>query len=148
MHSDLTYRPINELDINDIFHLGLSHFGSSNQYSWDWSAAKIRHYLDEEFGTGLVCTRGNLLAGFALAQNKYSEQRPDVAWLTYIMINPDFKQRGVGKELFNRISAKLKESGVREIITDVYEDNRKSLEFFDKQGFAIRERWFILAKPI
>ena len=135
-------------DSKSIFELGKEHFGSPAQYSWDWNVQKVEEYANREYGSGIVCLNQKIIVGFCLAQNRYSEQRPDVAWLTYIIINSEFKGRGIGRELSERVTASLKQRGVREVITDVYEDNAESLGFFAKQGFEIKERWFILAKKI
>lgn len=144
----LTYRKIQREDIKPIFGLGRKHFGSPQQYSWDWSKAKIESYLDETFGSGVICTSGKKLVGFALAQNKYSEQKPNVAWFTYVMVDPEHQGRGIGKDLTAKVTEALKAKGVTEVITDVYENNAESLKFFEKQGFDIKERWFILARQI
>ncbi len=144
----LGYRNIQHEDVSVIFEMGKEHFGSPAQYSWDWSVRKVEEYTDTSFGSGVVCTDKEKLIGFALAQNRYSEQRPNVAWLTYVVVNPAYKGKGIGKTLTTKLTDLLKSKGVTEIITDIYENNTDSLAFFEKQGFDVKERWFILARKI
>lgn len=148
MSDEFIYRPVESRDVTSIFELGKAHFGSPTQYSWDWSTDKIETFVDPSFGTGIVCTKNNGLVGFALAQNKYSEQKPGVAWFTYIAVDPQYQNKGIGKTLSERLLQELRKKGVTEVITDIYEDNTTSLEFFGKRGFDIKERWFILARKI
>lgn len=143
----LVYRKVEGKDLKAIFELGKSHFGSPSQFSWDWSIQKLEGYLDSSFGTGIVCLDKELI-GFALAQNKYSDQKPRVAWLTYGMADKKQEGKGIGSELYKMIIAALKEVGATEIIADVYEDNAESLEFFEKKGFVIKEKWFILSRKL
>lgn len=146
--TELTYRNVQRKDVPAMFKLGKTHFGSPKQYSWDWSEKKVKAYTNSSFGSGIVCNDEDRLVGFALAQNKYSEQKPDVAWLTYVIVSPEYKGKGIGKTLTTKLTEILKKKGTRNIVTDIYEDNVESLEFFKRQGYAIKERWFILARKI
>ena len=141
------YRKLEKNDLKTIFEMGKDQFGLPSQFSWDWSLAKLDEYLDNKFGTGIVCF-GDELVGFALAQNKYSEQKPDVAWLTYIMVSSKYLSLGIGKELYNKLVVALKGIGANEITIDVYEDNVGFLEFFKKRGFNIKEKWLTLSTKI
>ncbi len=145
---NIEYRPMQKEDIDYIYKLGKENFGSETQYSWDWSISKIKEYITSSFGTAFVCVHEDKIVGFALAQNKYSEQKKGLAWFTYIMVINDFQSKGIAKKLLSMVESSLKEKGVKEIITDIYEDNKNSLNFFEKQGFEIKEKWFILAKKI
>lgn len=147
-NNDFGYRELLECDVEGIFWLGKEHFGSPSEYSWNWSTSKIREYLNQDFGTGIVCADKREVLGFVLAQNRYSEQKPDVAWLQYIMTHPNHQSRGIGKTLFEKMITELKRKGAKEILADVYENNTESLHFFENQSFDIKERWFILARKI
>jgi len=144
----LEYRKIERADVEKIFRLGESEFAHPTQYSWDWSIPKVESYLDEESGSGIVCTGREELVGFVLAENNYSRQRPNVAWLTYLMVHPNYERNGIGQTLLEKIKDVLKSKGITEVITDIFEDNELSLRFFHKQGFSVKKKWFILARDI
>jgi ribosomal protein S18 acetylase RimI-like enzyme len=144
----MLYRPMQPGDVEPILALGAAEFGSSSEYSWDWSAKEVAQYLDSSFGVGLVCTRNDDIVAFALAQRHYSQQKPDVAWFRYILVHPGHQRRGIGRRLFEQSLRALRAQGATEVVTDVYETNTESLNFFSREGFDVKERWFILAKPL
>ena len=54
--------------------------------------------------------------------------------LVSIYVRPDCKGKGVGKELFNFVTAELKNKGKNKMILWVLEDNIPSREFYKKMG--------------
>ena len=147
-HPSLQYRKIRETDLPLILRIGKEKFGSPQQYCWDWNPDKLKLYLDESFGIGMVCTDGKEIVAFILAQRKYSRQRPGAAWIPYILVNPAYQQERVGHTLFEKIKAALKEMGATEIVADIYEENSESRRFFEKEGLSLKERWVTFAGKI
>ena len=135
-------------DIDKIFLLGRPYFALSSEYSWDWSKEKIRQYLKKKVGFGTVCSEKNSLTGFALVETDYSSQKPDVAWLTYIMIDRKYRNKSVGTELLNEVLKKLKKLGKKELITDIYVKNKASIDFFNDNRFKVEERWLSMSRKV
>lgn len=144
----MMYRFIKKSDISPIFLLGKSNFGLKTEYSWDWSKEKIKQYLNKSFGFGIVCTDKNSIIGFALVQNDYSSQKPNVAWINYIFVAKHFRHKDLGSNLLKMVFSKLKKIGKTDLITDVYLKNKSSLDFFQSNKFKIKEKWLILSRKL
>jgi len=135
-------------DIKKVFSVGKSEFGKVSEYSWDWSISKIRQFLRPSFGVAIVCSEGKEILGFALAEKKYSSQKPAVAWLNYVFVKSGARHRHIGSKLVEEIILRLKKGGKKDLITDVYANNKSSLKFFKSNNFVISEKWFILSRKI
>jgi predicted N-acetyltransferase YhbS len=144
----MKYRLMRAKDVKSVFLLGEKDFGSKSEYSWDWSIKKIRKYLKRPFGFGIVCLDKDNVVGFVLAENNYSSQKPNVAWLTYIFVDENHRHMKVGSSLLSLVSEKLSSIGKTELITDIYLDNSQSIAFFGSSEFRIKERWAILSKKL
>ena len=144
----MKYRYIKKSDIISIFLLGKPHFGLKTEYSWDWSKEKIKQYLNKSFGFGIICTDKNSIIGFALVQNNYSSQKPNVAWITYVFVAKRYEHKNIGSNLLKLVFSKLKDIGKTDLITDIYVKNKSSLDFFQSNKFRVKEKWFILSRKL
>ena len=143
----MIYRPLAAHDLETIYALGKEHFASTQEFSWDWSLEELQDYLTPA-GIGIIAAEQEDILGFTLAKTSYSSQRPDVAWLTYILVKEDQQGKGIAGTLLQKIEQTLKDLGKKHLITDVYAENTSSLAFFGKQDFDKKETWHILSKPL
>jgi predicted N-acetyltransferase YhbS len=144
----MKYRSLKKEDIKKIYLMGKKDFGSSSQYSWDWSIKELKKYLNKHFGFGIVCLGKNKIIGFILVQKNYSSQKPKVSWLTYIFVKKEFRRNKIGSYLIRLSSFKLRKMGKRNFITDVYLKNKSSLSFFKSECFKKKEYWVIGDKKL
>ena len=57
------------------------------------------------------------------------------AWISVLGVDPNYMDRGIGKDLGERIFENYKEQGVKEIFTTVNWDHTDLLSFFKTLGF-------------
>jgi len=96
----------------------------------------------------MVCVDGDFIVGFVLVETDYSSQKPNVARLTYILVDEHHRHRNIASELLDLMFEKLKYLGKTDIITDVYAYNKTSLDFFDSDKFHVKEKRITLSKKI
>jgi ribosomal protein S18 acetylase RimI-like enzyme len=60
--------------------------------------------------------------------------------LIWIDVHPDQERRGIGSALLNEVIQAGKDLGLGPIICEVWDENEKALNFYDKHGFR-RYRW-------
>jgi ribosomal protein S18 acetylase RimI-like enzyme len=114
----------------------------------DWSIQKIKSYLKKSFGLGIVCLDKDSIIGFVLVEKNYSSQKPNVAWLTYIMIDKKHRHNNIASDMITLAISHLKSANKTDLITDVYMDNTASIDFFKKNNFKIKEKWVIMSRKI
>ncbi len=144
----MEYRLLRTADAERVYALGKKDFGSRSEYSWDWSVAKVRQYAKRAFGFGYVCLERSRIVGFALVENHYASQRPNVAWFTYVFVGPAHRKSGIGAELVRLTVSRLRRLGKTGVMTDVFQANSASLRFFKENGFRLSERWVMMDRRI
>lgn len=87
--------------------------------------------LDDKTVLGLE-TNGRLTAVLEVLKD-YPE--PGTAWIGLLLIHPNFRGRGLGREIVSSLSAALQPAGVREIRLGVLDENISGLDFWQKLGF-------------
>lgn len=144
----MRYRLLRERDVDTVYRLGKPDFGSQTEFSWDWSRESIREYLKHSHGFGIICVEGERIIGFVLIQKDYSSQKPNVSWVTYVYVIPQLRRHDIGSMLLERAVARLRKMGKRDLIADIYADNRGSIRFFTARKFKVQERWLLLRRSI
>ncbi len=135
-------------DIKQIYLLGKKDFGSSSEYSWDWSINELKKYLKKSFGFGIICLEKDKIVGFILIQKNYSSQKPNVSWLTYIFVKKEYRRKKIGSYLIKLACSRLKKIKKTDLITDIYLDNKSSLSFFKSECFKKKENWVIEGRKV
>lgn len=77
----------------------------------------------------LVYENENGIIGFIVFSKLY-----EVADLTYIVVDPQYRRCGIGKKLLDEI---CKDSSVERIMLEVRESNENAIEFYKNNGFVI-----------
>lgn len=70
----------------------------------------------------------------------YPESR--ILWIGLLLIHPDFRGQGLGREILRSLRVTVQKAGVREIRLGVLEENQSALVFWQKLGFKEIERKF------
>ncbi len=96
-------------------------------------AERIGHYLEN--WPWLVCEVGGMIAGYAYA-SRYRE-RTGYQWCAEcsIYIHDNFRQQGIGRQLYNQLIAILKQQGFRNLYAVINTPNDASVSFHESCGF-------------
>jgi ribosomal-protein-alanine N-acetyltransferase len=81
---------------------------------------------------GLICA-DDVVAGFSLLQLGFEER---LAHLLKIIIHPNYRHRGYGRQLLDNTQAQLREAGrLERIYLEVASDNTDALQLYRAAGF-------------
>lgn len=89
------------------------------------------------------------IIGFALGtlMEKYRSAWT-YGWLLWLGVDPDFKGRGVGSRLANRLTEIFIDNGARIMLVDTDANNDPALRFFRNQGFNKEHQHIYLSKNL
>jgi GNAT superfamily N-acetyltransferase len=64
---------------------------------------------------------------------------PSTTWISWTLIIPEFRSKGIGKVAFNKLATMLKEQGIDKICVDCEspDKNPKTINFYEKLNFNI-----------
>ena len=83
----------------------------------------------------LVAETDGYMAGFILGEVRAWEfGSPPCGWVTALTVSPRARELGIGKQMFEDISARLKLEGVSTVRTMVDRDDKLTLSFFRSLG--------------
>jgi GNAT superfamily N-acetyltransferase len=100
------------------------------------------HLFDERICDALVVeTSSQLIVGFALFYTNYSTWKGKCLYLEDFYIQPEFRLKGIGSELFDRVVEIAKERKVKRMDWQVLEWNEPALEFYKKKKATLDPEW-------
>lgn len=112
---------------------------------------EFRFCITNQKGVFLIAEEENKIAGFVYADardaNESFERR--YACLVYIAVIPEFRGKGIGRELYSECEDRLKKLG----ITNLYcwanaEDNDRTLNFMKANNFSEGHKYIWMDKKI
>jgi ribosomal protein S18 acetylase RimI-like enzyme len=125
-----TIRPAQASDLPAVSALDERETGTAKPDYWREMLAPDRHFLVAETDNGR-------LAGFIAGEIRAWEfGQPPAGWVFAIQIDPKFRLKGVGTELFEAIVARFKDKGVTRVRTLVDRKDHLILSFFRAQGMV------------
>ena len=72
-------------------------------------------------------------------ENDYLDYKcPKEGEITELIVTNKIRSNGIGQELMNKMEEYFKSAGCEYILVDVFAYNKKSIEFYDKQGYHSR----------
>ena len=133
---------IREMEIDDIapvFHMGEKLFKADEiptmYRTWDPFEVTTLFNSDTEFC--LVAEEEDTIVGFALGTTIIKEHSAwKYGYLIWMGVSPEYQKTGIADKLFNRFKDLMLKSGVRMMIVDTPEENKRALKFFKKMGFG------------
>lgn len=136
-------RQIRKTDLHDclnIFHRGYEtvavEFGLTNENCPDRGRASLPYdKLLMEFENGALMFGyylGEKNVGF-LGMKMNSE---DICKLNDIIVLPDYRQNGYGKELLDFCKIKAKELGAKKVLIGMIDDNKRLRKWYEDNGFV------------
>ncbi len=97
------------------------------------------HYVrrDKTDRLFLVAESGNRVVGFIIGEVRAWEfGSPPCGWVFALAVSPEIRQSGIGQQLFEEISNRLKQAGVTTVRTMVDRDDKLTLSFFRGMGLC------------
>jgi len=84
-------------------------------------------------GTSFLAEKDRIIAGFLVGF--ISQSHPDTAYIHFVGIHPDFRKQGLGRILYERFFAIVRQKGCRCVrcVTSII--NRNSIAFHTAMGF-------------
>ena len=128
-------------DIDDIIEL--DHV-TTNELKPDYWHSVFAHYLTdrEKDRLFLVAETNGSVAGFIIVEIRAWEfGSPPCGWVFAVAVSPNYREMGIGKRMFDEISARLKKAGITTVRTMVDRNNNILLSYF--RSFGLRTGSYI-----
>ena len=105
------------------------------------------HFVESGFGENpvwwaFVAEAKQKVVGFALYYIRYSTWKGQRMYLEDILVNEEFRGKGIGKLLFDRLIAEAKEKKWNGMVWQVLEWNGPAINFYKKfEGVKFDDEW-------
>lgn len=103
-----------------------------------WSSV-FDHYVhrDKKDRLFLVAESNDAVVGFIIGEVRAWEfGSPPCGWVFALAVSPSARQLGIGQQMFEEISKRLKQMGVTTVRTMVDRDDKLTLSFFRSLGLC------------
>jgi ribosomal-protein-alanine N-acetyltransferase len=100
-------------------------------FSAPWSRNSVASELNNPLSLWLVATDGDTVAGYIGSQSVMGE-----ADMMNVAVHPDYRRKGIGKQLVEALVASLKDNGVYSLTLEVRASNEPAISLYDQLGFA------------
>jgi len=136
---DIDIRDMGVDDIPAVFHLGEQVFTADKTPTLyrTWDEFEVVSMFNADTDYCFVAELEGQIIGFALG-NIVEKKRS--AWkygyIVWLVVSPAFQRMGVASRLFNKLTDKMVEDGVRMFLVDTEADNHPAIEFFGSKRFG------------
>lgn len=136
---DLIFSPLHPLHIDQMEQIEIECF------SVPWSREALEEELENPYAHYVVCTDG---AGNVLG---YIGSRIvlDSADITNVAVRPQYRRRGIARQLVGRMLEQMAEKGVAGVLLEVRESNLPAQNCYAQAGFTVvgrRKNYYELPK--
>lgn len=100
-------------------------------FSAPWSRNSVASELNNPLSLWLVATDGELVAGYIGSQSVMGE-----ADMMNVAVHPNYRRKGIGKQLVEALIVSLKEKGVYSLTLEVRASNQPAISLYDQLGFT------------
>lgn len=132
--SDVSIRPLDELDISDIVRIDEKILGAYRPEVWE---RRIGYYLRRDPETSVVAEADGRVVGFMLGEVRSGEfglEEP-TGWVEVLGVDPECRGRAVGRRMADAILEHFRERGAKSVRTLVDGENEELCGFFNSLGF-------------
>ncbi len=99
------------------------------------------HLFDEKVCDALVAEADDKVVGFALFYMNYSTWKGKCLYLEDLFILPEYRQHGIGSQLFDEVVNIAKQRGVRRMDWQVLDWNEPAIKFYQKKKAYLDPEW-------
>ena len=103
--------------------------------------AQIRRKLERDPELFLVAEENGLLVGTVLGS--WDGRR---GWIHHLAIRPNKQRSGLGTMIISELERRMRKKGVLKVNAIVYRTNKKSINFFKKNGYEHHEEDLFFGK--
>jgi N-acetylglutamate synthase len=107
------------------------------------SLENIRQYLDLNHGMSFVALIDDRVAGAVLAGHDGRR-----GYIYHLAVHPDYRRRGIGRNLIDLCLKALTESGIRKCHIFIFNDNSDGIAFWKSSGWTHRSDIGVVSKNI
>ncbi|MFP5080907.1 GNAT family N-acetyltransferase [Pedobacter sp. JCM 36344] len=106
----------------------------------------LEEFVDAGFGadkvwTAFVVEADEKIVGFALYYTRYSTWKGCRLYLEDFIVTKEYRGRGVGKLLFERVMQEAKDKNYNGMVWQVLDWNEPAINFYNKYAAQIEEGW-------
>ena len=99
-------------------------------FSDPWSENSVASELDNPLSLWLVALNGETVAGYVGSQSVL-----DGADMMNVAVHPEFRRRGIARDLVNALVDALKEKGIKSLTLEVRQSNEAAIALYEQLGF-------------
>jgi GNAT superfamily N-acetyltransferase len=99
------------------------------------------HLFEEQLCDALVVEHETKIVGFALYFTNYSTWKGKCLYLEDFYVLSEFRRRGIGAQLFDRVVEIAKARGVKRMDWQVLSWNEPAMEFYRKKDAVLDPEW-------
>ena len=100
-----------------------------------------KHLFEEQICDAIVAEVANQIVGFALYYTSYSTWKGKCLYLEDLFVIPDYRQQGIGSELFDMVVQIAKEKQVKRMDWQVLDWNQPAIDFYRNKSAILDEEW-------
>lgn len=118
--------------------ISLDQWAPTEEKSDYWSTV-FDHYVrrDKNDRLFLVAESNSTVVGFIIGEVRAWEfGSPPCGWVFALAVSPGARQMGIGQQMFEEISRRLRQAGVTTVRTMVNRDDKLTLSFFRGLGLC------------
>jgi GNAT superfamily N-acetyltransferase len=106
----------------------------------------LEEFEDAGFGSNpvwkaFVVEGDNKIVGFAVYYVRYSTWKGRRLYLEDLIVTEEYRGRGIGKLLFDRLFQETREMGFSGMVWQVLDWNEPAIQFYKKYGAAVEAGW-------
>jgi len=106
----------------------------------------LDHFIDAGFGKNpvwkaYVAEVNNTIIGFALYYTRYSTWKGCRLYLEDFIVTEEFRGKGVGKELFEKVIEEAKNGNYSGMVWQVLDWNEPAINFYNKYKAHLESGW-------
>jgi GNAT superfamily N-acetyltransferase len=106
----------------------------------------LEHFIETGFGSNpiwwaFVAELDGVVHGFALYYMRYSTWKGQALYLEDLLVTNESRGKGLGKLLFDRLIAEVKEKGLKRMVWQVLDWNEPAINFYKKYNAKIDPEW-------
>jgi len=122
----LSFRPITLADIADVMAIERS------AYAYPWSERFFRQEMQVECARSFLAEIDGRIAGYILFW-----LMPDEVDIHNVAVHRDFRRRGLGRRLLERVVLEARGRGSSRITLEVRKSNLPAQKLYESMGFAV-----------
>lgn len=126
-------------DLNDEVFIDNSKYDSDLKLDWAQSEVGKKYFTDIVTNSENICliARDDEKAvGYVIAEPKvFGYRLSKCIEIDNMGVSPDYRSKGIGTELLNKVTERAKDQGYKRIFVNSYWKNEGAVSFYEKNGF-------------